>query len=412
MKTYVKIIIVAVVVLLFLLIAQLSGREQLNWTKTYRHNEKAPFGTYVNYELLDTKYNSKELTLTNKSIVSQLLTYESSHNVSFFFIQNDLDFNNADSKALLKLAENGSKVFICANTILGLIADTFKIKNKAFDYDIYNFSQDSLIKTKTTKIKFLNPSLSQEASTYSYDGHFEGSGFKAYDSTSLKVVSTINDDRPNILSVNYGEGSIIFCSTPDMFANYYLVNNRNKNACYKALSMIANREIVYSDNYKFYGNGDDDENNPEDETPFKFILKHDALYYAWVLLLFSTLLFMVFSIKRKQRKIPIIEPPTNTSIEFVEIVGNVYFKSGNHKTIAEEKIIIFLEFIRSKFQISTHLFDEAFYERISNISSIDKNWIITFFNFIQQIQNQKEITQNDLIQLNTLIEEFHTKNKR
>jgi hypothetical protein len=121
---------------------------------------------------------------------------------------------------------------------------------------------------------------------------------------------------------------------------------------------------------------------------------------------------MFFNLRRKQRAIPIVAPPTNSSIEFVEVIGNVYFNSKNHKIIAEEKINSFLETIRSKFQVNTRLFDDALFTRVSKLSGIHLDEIKELFNFIDQIQFSKSITEQTLIDLNTRLERFHEQNIR
>jgi hypothetical protein len=133
---------------------------------------------------------------------------------------------------------------------------------------------------------------------------------------------------------------------------------------------------------------------------------------AYYLLIVSLLIFMIIGIKRKQRIIPVWPPLKNTTLEFVDVVGTLYYQSGNHKNIAGKKINYFLEHIRSRFFIQTSAFDPAFIERISNLSGIEMTKITELFEYITQLSGKSKISQEELILLNKRIEEFHQLNKR
>ena len=62
--------------------------------------------------------------------------------------------------------------------------------------------------------------------------------------------------------------------------------------------------------------------------------------------------------KRKQRIIPVITPLKNTSLEFVETIGRLYYQKGTRSGIAHKKIIFFLDFIRTRYNIATNVFNQ------------------------------------------------------
>jgi hypothetical protein len=121
---------------------------------------------------------------------------------------------------------------------------------------------------------------------------------------------------------------------------------------------------------------------------------------------------MIIGAKRKQRIIPVIEPLRNTTLDFVDIVGTLYYQAGNHKNIADKKITFFLEYIRSSFQVKTTLYDDIFIERISNLSGVDKQKVHDLFYYFSDITFKQSITQQQLLKLNKMIEDFYKENKR
>ena len=148
------------------------------------------------------------------------------------------------------------------------------------------------------------------------------------------------------------------------------------------------------------------------ESPLRVLFNNPALATAYYTLILSIIIFMLIGIKRKQRIIPVIEPLKNTTLQFVDVVGTLYYQTGNHKNIADKKIQFFLEFIRSAFQIKTTLYDETFIERITNLSGIEQNKIHDLFYYFADTAVKQSITQQELLKLNRMIEEFYKLNKR
>ena len=84
----------------------------------------------------------------------------------------------------------------------------------------------------------------------------------------------------------------------------------------------------------------------------------------------------------------------------------------HHKNIADKKIIYFLEYIRTTFQVKTNLYDDTFINRITNLSGIEREKIHDLFYYFAEITVKESITQQELLKLNRMIETFHKENKR
>ena len=116
---------------------------------------------------------------------------------------------------------------------------------------------------------------------------------------------------------------------------------------------------------------------------------------------------MIFEMKRRQRIIPIIAPPKNTTLEFVSTIGNLYYQSKEHKNIADKKIIFFLEQIRTKYWLNTSRPDASFLQTLSRKSGKSINEVNTLFKTIEEIRSQNQISAQQLTVLNNLIEKFN-----
>ena len=116
---------------------------------------------------------------------------------------------------------------------------------------------------------------------------------------------------------------------------------------------------------------------------------------------------MAFEMKRRQRIIPVIKPLGNTTLEFVSTIGNLYYQNGDHKNIAEKKILFFLDQIRSRFWLNTNRLDDAFTTSLAKKSGKDQEEVRKIVDTINNIRSQPSISADELLDLNTKIESFN-----
>lgn len=377
---------------------QMTAPKPINWSKTFLQKDKIPFGSKALYDVLEQSAFKDRITTNKKNIYqSNEENRYKEDGYSLLFVNDNLGFDDIESKLLLESVTKGNKVFLAFNNIGGLIKDTLKLNtNLDFSY----FVPDS--KGEAFEI-FYHKGL-KDQKKYEYPSGITPIYFTTFDTSITKVIASDKSNNPLFISCKIGKGTIYLLSTPEVLTNYTIANKPSKEFAYTCLSYLDTPKIIWDEHYKTHITKVDSE--------LQFIFKNDSLYAAYSLTILGTLLFMFFNLRRKQRAIPVVAPPSNSSVEFVEVIGNVYFNSKNHKIIAEEKINSFLETIRTKFQVNTRLFDDALYTRVSKLSGIPLEEIKQLFNFIDQIQFSKSITEQTLIELNTRIEKFHEQNIR
>jgi hypothetical protein len=121
----------------------------------------------------------------------------------------------------------------------------------------------------------------------------------------------------------------------------------------------------------------------------------------------SILMFMLFEMKRKQRIIPIVKPLANTTLEFVGTIGNLYYQSGEHKSMAEKKIHFFMDHLRSKYWLTTTHLDETFVGIASKKTGRSEEEVRDLISVINSIRAKEKISEEELIDLNNRIEKFN-----
>ena len=375
-----------------------STPKPVDWRRTYSKDDKIPFGCNAFFRLVDEDIYKGKIELQKQTPFNVLLNSPKGK-TTYIFINNKLSFSKLDAEYLMQFVTDGHDVLFAANGFWNNpIADTFGIST-AEDYN-FSFGKDS---TRAVSFNFSNPTLKAKK-TYTYKKGFENSYFRSFDTSKVSVLATSNDTNAVFIKVPMGKGSFYFLSVPDIYTNYFVVNDPNRDFAYKTLAYINADKIYWDEYYK----GKQIDRGSE----LQFIFGNDSLYAAYLITLISLVIFMVFAMKRRQRAIAIVEPLPNTTLQFVEVIGSVYYNSKNHKIIAEEKINSFYEFLRAKFLVNSRRMDEETFVRISKLSTIPLDEVKRMFLVIGMVLNQGSITESELIELNETIEKFHKLNKR
>jgi hypothetical protein len=108
----------------------------------------------------------------------------------------------------------------------------------------------------------------------------------------------------------------------------------------------------------------------------------------------------------------VIPPLKNTTVEFVGIISRLYYQRFDHSNIARKKIMFFMEHIRVNYQVRTHLINEEFVKTVSTRSGIPVPKIGELFQYIEQMRTKGDVSQTDLINLNSTIEDFMRESQR
>lgn len=393
-----KYIIVLVIVFTAIVYVQMNAPKPVKWNKTYKSKDKIPFGCKVMYDLLDKSAFDGRLEIEKENVFKTLEKVTAQKNQSSsIFINDNLAFDKVETKLLLNYVGKGNKVLLAASNINGLLADTLKLKtNMEFSYFI-PAKADSVFSVVYHQGE-------KDQKVFAYREGVTPVYFTSFDTLKTSVIAADLKKNPIYISVKWGKGEFYVLSVPDIFCNYNIVNKPSRQFAYTVMSYLNAPVVRWDEYYKTY--------NDHISSNLQFIFNNDSLYAAYGLTLLSILFFMIFNLKRKQRAIPVIIPPSNSTIDFVNVIGSVYYNSKNHKIIAEEKIAAFLEYIRSKFQVNTRLFDDVLLSRVTALSGMNREEVQGIFTLIDKIQFSASIDEQTLIQLNTEIEKFHEKNKR
>jgi hypothetical protein len=222
--------------------------------------------------------------------------------------------------------------------------------------------------------------------------------FSELDTTKTTVIATNERNLPVSIRVAWGKGNLILNCTPLVFTNIYVLSG-NRGFPSGMLSYLPTAPTVWTEYYHL--------GRQEIASPLRFVLTNEPLRWGYYISVFSIFLFIVFEVKRKQRLIPIIKPLSNTTLEFVRTIGDLYFQRGDHKNIAEKKILFLLETIRSNYWVNTSKLDKNFTVALAGKTGRSEQEIEELVNAITSIQQKESVSSHELIDFNSKIERFN-----
>lgn len=387
-----------IAVLVLLVYAEATKPEPINWFPSYEKRDKIPLGGYVLHNLMKKEFSSllKETDLPPFEFLN-----DTTLRGNYFFVNDHIEFDKAESKVLFKWASNGNNIFISARHFSKQFLDSLKIK-------IATETELTQIRSEPV-VQLSNKNISKNK-IYPIQQNFQLRHFSKIDTVNQTVLGTsgiyqadVDQKTPfiNFLKIPIEKGFIYLHSQPEVFTNFFLLSNDNAQYTAAALSYINNGEHIYWDNY--YKSG-----KKLNTSPLKALLHNKYFRWAYNFLLIGIFFYIVFEGKRRQRIIPIIAPLTNKSYEYIRTVAGMYWDKKAYNAVAHKQITLFLEYIRTNLRISTEKMDSAFIKAVAERSGNTFTDTEELFTFINNLDTNQHITQDQLRELYERIERFKT----
>jgi hypothetical protein len=350
-------------------VAQYFKPKATNWAPSYLTEDKIPFGTYIMQERIKDIFPEVKIQ-KSKNPIYNTVKESRGIGVNYLIIASEVKADKLDYKELIRFIEKGNHVFIAAFSIDHVLMKGLKLKIS------YDFGINS--KNNTT-INFINPLLKADKD-YDFDKGISQQYFSRIDTAKATVLGTNEGGKANFIRYNFGKGTLFILPNPQLFTKYSLLNPTGADYASKSLSYLPkSKYLIWDEHFTRPSN--------VDTSPLRLIFKYDQLRWAYLLSLFGLFAFVLFEIKRRQRVIPVISRPTNTSVEFVKTVGRVYYQQRNNKDIAQKKVNYFLEYIRNKYRMRTAILDEEFKLHLSRVSGASVDTVNQLSITISKLQN-------------------------
>ena len=419
MKKYGWLIFVGIALLLFVIIYLLTpAQEKYDWSASYERTSNQPYGFQLLYNLLKTEYAGSRFVEINKPLRENLEVLKNQHDALYFIAGGWLYLDSSAQNAVMDFVSDGNTAFISAayvpyniyyDLLNGKISDSTDEEYSNY-YQPYQFS-DSIVSFSLLHVAFQNDSCFKVNYIFNWkfvngewNYFFEKGREESLD--SVAALGAINTDYVNFIRVKYGNGYFYLHSNPIAFTNFNLNHEQGFKYLQNVFSNFHPATIIWDEASKLPYQ-DDRSKQYAGESPLKFILGNRSLRWAWYVLLFAMLLFILFRAKRVQKTIPVIEPNLNTSLEFVQTVSRLYFLQNDHLALAKQKMKLFSLFIRNKYKITLKNNSEEELNRLAVKSEINFKEVKHIFTSYKLISSRTHITADELIEFHKSIDHFY-----
>lgn len=408
-------IALAVVVIYFFGLKKQNQTVITSWYETYSPDDKGPYGTYMMKELLDTVgFFGEFIEIDNQ--LTEGLKDDPDQNDIYFFIGTENFMSDNSCEELLDFVYEGNTAFISAKKIPYILLD------EMFDnpFNAYKSVNDSVQTFQFTHPKLIAKKFpfkyiyKNKATQHSW-AYFKDDNFEMQDNGELSthILGKSDQNKINFISVNYGGGIIFLHTSPYLFTNISMFKKEGFKYAETLLKHIPpgrmqwdkyhlRKHSNFNNNNSSTGDGDMDR-----RSPLEFILNHPALTWAFVILLITALLYMLFKSKRMQNIVKPAELKENTSLKYVQTVSSLYLQEKKHGKLIALKEKTFMNFIAEHYYLSTHQPNDKFIEKVAMKSQVDKDKIKEIFNLFNKLKGKNEVLDEVLIQLHHKIEYFY-----
>jgi len=366
---------------------------QIDWRPSYSYLHSKPYGAKILNLELNSLFPDAELLNSAKPIYNTVHdSIEFDGSSAYLFLNQSFIADSLELSRLLSFVAKGNTAFIAAENFSEELLDTLHLSFEedyiyanAADSTVFSFRQDPFSREEFSfpKMQFLR--------YFETDSLFSGT-----------AISYSNDiEHVNQLSVPFKEGKFILNSYPLAFTNYNLLNEERRAFASNCLSYLgAHENILWDEYYKVGKPG-------SSKTPLVEILKIPGLRWAYWLSLVTILLFIGFHSKRQQRVIPIEEKLKNSSVEYVETMGNLYYEQANFKNIAQKKIEYFKSYLFRTYNMHSIEFSEDDIRKLSSKTDKTESEIRSVIELIRSILNGEKLTVETLKTLSNEINNFY-----
>lgn len=370
---------------------QVNLPKKFVWSPTFSHVDKQPFGCFV-FDSVLTQSLPNGYHVTKKTFF-QLDQEHAKEKISVLMVVDQQDLKQLDVKYLCNIARRGGKVMVVASSslddgrnadtvVVGELERTFKVRIedgmyfslrgilaglKAHDNDMYdtiywnnretmyaaqsyrmfyNMVGGTLFVDSVPKVKRLAYTLSTAGYDYKLDSLYVGD-FTSFDTIvdekeRIERIDTFAIKKvPTAVSVPYGKGEVIFVSSPLLFTNYGMLEGNTSVYIFRLMSYLADLPVYRTEAYV-----KTDAMLVAEQSPFREFFKRPPLRWALYLALLGVVLFMIFTARRRQRVIPIMSKPANRSLEFIQLIGTLYYQRKDHVDLVRKKFKLFAEELR------------------------------------------------------------------
>lgn len=436
------VLILMAFVALLLLRRQDTPSGSFNWMPDYSAASSQPYGNLALKHLLQKTLGKDSLVIFDD--VMEGLTKAAQDRGAYLFIGQAVWKEEQFIDSLLSFVEAGNEAMVVTETYSYELLDRFLLHEcnwldayyeylKHIEDEIYldslntdvpveqpafspDFWENYYVTASSAHLSLAGPGglpaerynleklFKNQPSTYTFEGIQKE--LLCDSAENFEVLGYLNDTLINFVRFRMGSGYLYLHTTPLAFTNHPMLHGETLPYVSAVFANLSSRKIYWdqSTHYIFPGAPN---RAAWREGPLHYILSQQSLAIAWYILLALAILFLLFRARRRQRVIPVLEANTNTSLEFIENMGRLYFMSQDYRHLLLLKMQLFLAYVRNQYRLPTNQLDEQFAHLLAMRSGVDKAIIEDILLIYTNVGNSNFVSQSTLVRFHQAMDSFY-----
>jgi hypothetical protein len=368
---------------------------------SFSSKDKKAGGAYAAFKMLPQLFFKHSVQVVTKPFAR---TYEKEKELkysgsAYILVADDLFTTEKDVDAMLEYVSAGNELFIAVNS-----PDPYLAKQLNFAVE----GNGGIQHKKRTLVQSYRDAEVPVDTFFNYEGMMSGNYFTTIDSATTNILGNNYQHKTNFIRIAYNRGYIYLLLNPYTFTNYFLLYKNNVAALETQISYLQHAaNNVYWDD--FYSNQHSAQSG--DFSEWQVLMRYPAMRWALWLGVALLLLYVLFESKRRQRIIPDKPVFGNTSVEFVDAIGQLYYQQHNNFNLAHKMILHLLEYIRHHYYLNTNILNEEFVAALSRKSTIPEADIRVLLQMMHHVQLEGEVSDDYLKEFYKRIQLFYLNTK-
>lgn len=399
-------------------------RHKHDWRTLLRSDKKSPYDLSVFYATIKAEYGSRYNEIPANSGFLRIRDEISPENGDLYlFAGKKAYLTEAEARQLARFVSRGGKVFMSVESLPGSLPEQLQqpglyIKG---DYSEGYFTEFTNQKLKPGRYFFRHRFGTDFASTEWNQIDFRNS---LYDDMSSEnemnaklariVLSEGDADSARVekgadfMMIKYGQGCLYLHSNPVLLSNYHLNSESGPSYLSNIFSHLpdANVWVDFSAAIPKL----EAEFGGKDRNMLDFIRSQKGLWAAWILLLSGVGAFLAFGGRRIQRSIPVIEPPVNHTMAFIDAVGRFYKTQKQNALVFRREWNQLNIYVRQNFRLNISS-DDAGIRKLSERSGVTENAIRQLLVKYEKYRIFSELRPEELKDMNQAINQFYLEHR-
>jgi hypothetical protein len=374
------------------------------WNETYAMNKDQPYDLSLFKSVAEASFEKFEVI----NYVRDSDDFLDLQGATFFYVDDWGIIDSLEASLLVEFMKQGNTVFVSACNDHRLIQEIFADCKNGETFLTKYLDADSLQpaltgKSPETSIKIYYQVVDKAVEhPWSYYSAFT-CGDLEFD--TLGQFQAGDEWYPDYLSIKVGEGELRIHATPLVFTNFHFKRPEIYRHVSAMLGDLPDGPFFYYDPKSNLANAMS--RPPVGESPLRFILNNPPLKWAWYILLSLVLIYVLNTMRRKQRPIPVLSAPVNETANYLEMLSRLYRKDGRHKHLVAMKEKMLLNHLRQRYRLPTNQSAESFAREAAIRLQMDELYIRNFMKDLDRAKNNSTLSDEELIAINRRITEFY-----